>query len=213
MIKKGLGLFFLLILNVFAVAGDYEDGKQYSKIGDNKSASPQVTEFFSYYCPVCYRFEPLMVNIRAQIPVTVKFSRNHVDFLTPAHAPSEIQTMMTKVLAVTEALDQEQVLTARIFDYIHQSHAGFNNINDVRNLLVLSGVDGNKFDELFASFGVDRRAKQMKDRQEEYTKQRILTGVPTIIVNDKYRVNAKELDREHFEQDYINLVNYLLTLD
>ena len=43
--------------------------------------------------------------------------------------------------------------------------------------------------------------------------KRALTGVPAIFVNGKYRVNANKLDKNNFQQDYQNLVKYLLELD
>jgi thiol:disulfide interchange protein DsbA len=52
----------------------------------------------------------------------------------------------------------------------------------------------------------------MKKQQDYFAKKGALTGVPAVIVNGKYRVDAQGLDRNNFEQDYINLVNHLLTL-
>jgi len=53
----------------------------------------------------------------------------------------------------------------------------------------------------------------MKKNQEDLTKKRALSGVPALFVNGKYRINNDKLDRNNFEQDYNNLVKYLLTLD
>ena len=77
---------------------------------------------------------------------------------------------------------------------------------------MLNGADGEKFDKLMKSFGVASKAKNMKKQQDYFVKKGALTGVPTVIVNGKYRVDTKGLDRSNFEQDYINLVNHLLTL-
>jgi len=44
------------------------------------------------------------------------------------------------------------------------------------------------------------------------SKKGALSSVPTVFVNGKYRINVKELDKDNFEQDYRNLINYLLTL-
>jgi thiol:disulfide interchange protein DsbA len=45
------------------------------------------------------------------------------------------------------------------------------------------------------------------------TAKRVLTGVPAVFVNGKYKIDATKLDRNNFEKDYQNLVNYLLELD
>jgi thiol:disulfide interchange protein DsbA len=77
---------------------------------------------------------------------------------------------------------------------------------------VLNGADGAKFDKLMKSFSVNSRAKSMKKNQDIMAKNGALKGVPTIIVNGKYRINSQELDKNNFEQDYQNLIQHLLTL-
>lgn len=52
----------------------------------------------------------------------------------------------------------------------------------------------------------------MKKHQDTMSKKGALKAVPTIIVNGKYRINTKELDRKNPEEDYKSLVKYLLTL-
>jgi thiol:disulfide interchange protein DsbA len=63
------------------------------------------------------------------------------------------------------------------------------------------------------SFTVNAQAKSMKKNQDTMSAKRVLTGVPTIIVNGKYKIDATKLDRNNIEQDYQNLVKYLLELD
>ena len=203
----------LFFVSIASQTAQFKEGDQFTKIAEHKSSSPQVTEFFSYYCPICYRFEPLAEKIRATLPDNVAFVRSHVDFLPEGHAPTDIQTMMSKVLVVTEVLGEEQRMTPKIFDYIHDSHGVFSNIKDVRNLFVINDIDGKKFDALYTSADVQHRTDTMKQLQEKYAEEGILKGVPTIIVNEKYRINATELDRDNFEEEYLSLVAYLLSLE
>jgi thiol:disulfide interchange protein DsbA len=77
---------------------------------------------------------------------------------------------------------------------------------------VLNGADGEKFDKLMKSFGVNSKAKQMKKKQDYYAKIGGLTAVPAVIVNGRFRIENKVLDKDNFEEDYNNLVKYLLAL-
>lgn len=199
-----------LVVPFLTFATDYQEGKQYTVVSNKTSATPEVREYFSFYCPHCFRFEPFFAKIKKDLPAGAKFERNHVDFLRMASP--EIQDMLSKALAVAQQLPIKEKLVAAIFNYIHVQRATFSNEKDVRNIFVLNGVDGDKFDKLMKSFMVNGKAKQMKKNQDYFANKGALTGVPTIIVNGKYRVNAKELDRNNTEQDYKDIIKYLLAL-
>ncbi|MGB2741714.1 MAG: thiol:disulfide interchange protein DsbA/DsbL [Cognaticolwellia sp.] len=208
--KKLVSLFALMLLPVFAFAANYTEGEHYTKVDEEITAKPEVREFFSFYCPHCFQFEPFMATLKTSIPADVKFEMNHVDFLRAASP--KVQQMLSQAIVVAHQMGLEKKVIGALFNYIHVQKAVFTSEKDIRNVFVLNGADGEKFDKLMNSFGVVSKAKAMKKQQEYFVKKRALTGVPTIIVNGKYRVDAKGLDKNNFEQDYINLVNHLLTL-
>ena len=43
-----------------ATAVQYEEGKHYETIDARASKKPEVKEFFSFYCPACNNFEPVV---------------------------------------------------------------------------------------------------------------------------------------------------------
>lgn len=189
----------------------YKEGVHYTKISEQLSSKPEVREYFSFYCPHCFQFEPTFATIKKQLPEGVKFERNHVDFLRMAS--QEVQFMLTKALVVAQVLNVEEKITSALFDFIHVQKGTISNEKDIRNILVLQGVDGAKFDKLFNSFAVNSKAKLMKKNQQTLAEKRALTGVPAVFVNGKYRINMQELDRDNFEQDYVNLIAYITQLD
>ena len=71
--------------------------------------------------------------------------------------------------------------------------------------LMLAGVDAKKFDAAFNGFAVDSMVRRF-DKQFE---QSGLTGVPGVVVNDRYLVETQGLKTL---DEYYALVNYLLTL-
>jgi protein dithiol oxidoreductase (disulfide-forming) len=208
--KKFASLVLILLMPLFASAADYQEGKQYTVVSDGVTMVPEVREYFSFYCPHCFNFEPFFAKIKKDLPAGANFIRNHVDFLRAASP--ETQQMLSKALAVAQQLPNKEKLVAAIFNYIHVQRAKFGSEKDVRNVFVLNGVDGAKFDKLMKSFMVNAKAKKMKKNQDYFANKKALTGVPTIIVNGKYRVNAQALDKNDTEKDYKNLINYLLAL-
>lgn len=208
--KKLVSVFALMLLPVFAYAANYQEGKHYTKVNEEVTSKPEVREFFSFYCPHCFQFEPFMAKLKTSIPKDVKFEMNHVDFLRAASP--KVQQSLSKAVVVAHQLGMEKKLIGAIFNYIQVQRAVVTSEKDIRNVFVLHGADGEKFDKLMKSFSVVSKAKAMKKQQDYFAKKGALTGVPAVIVNGKYRVDARGLDRNNFEQDYINLVNHLLTL-
>jgi len=201
----------LLVFSMSACAEQYTEGKQYSKVSEVASKKSEVREYFSVYCGHCFKFEPFMHKVKKNLPKDTAFERNHVDFLRTASP--KIQQMITKAVVVAEQLGADDKLVGAIFNYIHVQKAVITSEKDLRNIFVLNGADGDKFDKLMTSFNVNSQAKRMKKHQETMSANRALTGVPTIIVNGKYKINNAEIDKNNFEQDYQNLVKYLLALD
>lgn len=209
--KKILTVFVAALMSFTASCSNYEEGEHYTKVNDEVSKKAEVREYYSFYCPHCYKFEDFFAGVKKQLPKDIDFERNHVDFLRGAS--SDTQFLLTKALVTAQQLSVEEKLVTAIFKFIHVQHGNFTSEKDIRNIFVLNGVDGDKFDKTFKSFAVNSKAKQMKKSQDYFANKRVLTGVPTIIVNNKYRINTQTLDRKNPEQDFVNLVKHIQTLD
>jgi len=210
-ILKSLLLMPLLALSVSVSAAQYTEGEQYTKVNETVTKKKEVREYFSVYCGHCFKFEPIMHGLKKSLPADASFERNHVDFLRGAS--TEVQQMITKATLVAEQLGDADKLIGAVFNYIQVQRAVITSEKDLRNIFVLNGADGEQFDKLMKSFSVNSQAKSLKKYQENMTEKRVLTGVPTVIVNGKYKIDPAKLDRNNFEQDYQNLVKYLLELD
>jgi len=209
--KKILSLLLLVMMPLMAYSADYTEGKQYTKVSDKASSKQEVREYFSFYCPHCFRFEPFMAKVKAQLPEGVNFELNHVDFLRAASP--KIQQLLTKGVVVASQMGMEQKLMGAVFNYLQVQRAVITSEKDLRNIFVLNGADGDKFDKLMKSFSVNSKAKLLKKNQDELSRKGGITGVPAVIINGKYRINNNQLDKNNFEQDYHKLVKYLLALD
>ncbi len=52
-------LAFCLVPAALAVGGPYEEGTHYEVIAEQGTAKPEVKEYFSFYCPHCFAFDPM----------------------------------------------------------------------------------------------------------------------------------------------------------
>ncbi len=182
----GVVLAFLLPLQACAQVKLWQEGVHYNVISEERTAKPEVKEYFSFWCPVCYRTQPLVAEIKNQLPEGTKLTKVHANFL--GSTSPAIQEYATKAMMIGKQLDKEEELIGAIFNYIHvQGQArNISKLEDFRNLFIANGVSGEDFDKHAKSFAVNSLLNRNQKSLNE--KRRHLTGVPTFIVNGKYLV-------------------------
>ena len=84
--KFALFLLTALLLPLQACADDvkWEEGKHYEVLDQPATSKPTVYEFASFWCGHCYRFEPVVAQIKEALPENVKFTKIHVNFMPGA---------------------------------------------------------------------------------------------------------------------------------
>jgi thiol:disulfide interchange protein DsbA len=199
--KKISAVLFALLLSPLAVAAQFVEGKHYEVIAQAKvSKSPEIVEYFSFKCPACYRFEPLVEAMVANKPAEINFKKNHVDFIGGPTVGAEL----THIYAIIDLLKVDSKLTPALFDAIHQQRKTFPSLSDYKELFVANGVDGDKFDKAAKSFMVKTHVSKM----QRNTKKFAISGVPTFIINAKYKVITKALTSgKQFEELVFFLAN------
>ncbi|GAB2912496.1 thiol:disulfide interchange protein DsbA/DsbL [Rheinheimera gaetbuli] len=201
-----------LLLPLAACANDkFEQGKHYDVIAETTTAKPEVKEYFSFYCGGCAAFEPVAQSVAKKLPEGVEFKKSHVDFIRAASP--EIQNALARAYLVAKNLDKGDQVANAIFNQIHRARAPFANENDIRNLVLIHDIDGETYDKAMKSFSVRGGANQMKKEQDDLSERRVLTGVPMLVVNGKYRINNEALDRRNMESQLQELISYLLEKD
>lgn len=184
----------------------WQEGKHYKVISDTKTAKPEVTEFFSFWCPACYRAEPLVKQIKSQLPEGVAFNKVHVNFM--GMAGPQAQNDATMAMQIGRALKQEEAMNGAIFDYIHRQRSVINGLSDLRSIFVVNGVDGAQFDKMAKSFSVRSLVKRNNDKLAEFREH--VSGVPNFIINGKYQAT---FTRDMNVQQMIDLVLWLTKQD
>jgi thiol:disulfide interchange protein DsbA len=201
-IFAGIVITLMLSLNASAQVEVWQEGKHYEVISETASKKPMLKEYFSFWCPGCFRYEPLVAQFKANLPEDVKFTKVHVNFM--GFASRDTQEAATKAMMIGRAMKDELTYNTAIFNYIHKQRAVVASFDDLRNIFVVNGADVEKFDKLAASFSINSLVKRNNKDIEDFRQH--LTGVPTFIVNGKFKptfTNDMSVD------DMINLVVWL----
>ena len=168
MFKKLKLSLLILCLPFAAFAADFEAGNQYEVLKVEKSATPQVTEFFSFYCPHCFKFEPVAKALTAALPEGTEFVKNHVNFL--GGVSKQTQSNLSYAYLIAKQQGKGEQVADQIFHSIHVQRAPLQNIKDVKALLATNGISNEVFDTEIASMPVISAEKAMQDKQNKYSK-------------------------------------------
>ncbi|GAL08064.1 periplasmic thiol:disulfide interchange protein DsbA [Photobacterium aphoticum] len=106
MFKKFFVLLSAILFSVSVQAAQFKEGDHYKVLDLPKSSSPLVTEFYSFYCPACNRFEPMIQELKKTLPDNAKFQKNHVSFMGGSMGES-----MSKAYATAVVLGVEDKIT------------------------------------------------------------------------------------------------------
>ena len=165
-------------------------GKDYTLISPAQPTEDagkiEVLEFFSYGCPHCADFNPLVTAWAAKLPGDVVFRKVPITFGRAAWANI---ARLYYALKVTGDLDR---LESDVFKAIHNDRI---NLFDEKSLLewvAKKGVDQKKFAEAFNSFGVMSQVKRGDQMAQAYKIQ----GVPALAVDGKYLVGGKDFNEQ-----------------
>lgn len=135
----------------------------------------EVVEFFSYACPHCNQFEPLLEVWIKKLPPDVVFRRAPVPFLPNAEN-------FQKLYYSLEAMGQVEAMQRKVFFAVHTERQRLDKVADMAALVAKNGGDGAKFTEVFNSFSVQTRARQATQLSAAYK----IDGVPALGVNGRF---------------------------
>ena len=168
-----------------AVAEDYEfkEGTHYAALEiPIKLRNPgkiEVAEYFSYGCPHCYQFEPLIGPWHDDLPADVEFSR------TPAVWNRDYQVYAQTYLTL-ESLGVLEQVHVPIFNAIHNERKRLNTPAEMAKFLVGYGVDPEDFAKTYNSFGIRAALQQADSKGRAYRS----SGVPALVINGRYRIEG-----------------------
>ena len=143
----------------------------------------EVVELFWYGCPHCFNFEPLLKDWLAKKPDNVVFVRIPAIF-NPTWALHARAFYAAKSLGLFD--DGKTEFHEAMFDEIHKKKNHLHKKKDIQKIFSRFGVSKEDFENTFDSFAVNTKVNRAATLSKRYQ----LDGVPTIIVNGKYRTDG-----------------------
>jgi thiol:disulfide interchange protein DsbA len=144
----------------------------------------EVVEVFSYGCVHCYGFDSTLEAWRAGQPTDVLFRR------VPAMFQQD-WVILAQAFYAAEVLGVADKVHTPIFEAIHLRKLDFHDPKVLADVFrEAGGVDEAEFTRVLNSFGVRSKTQQADAQGRMYR----LRGVPTLIVDGRYRVYGGRID-------------------
>lgn len=179
-----------VLLGSFAISGvvlaGIDEGIEYVMINPpvltNTANKTEVIEAFSYACPHCFQFEPYLTTWKKQLPANVELVRFPVIF--PKWPESEV---VARAFYTAEALGVLEKIHTPLFEALHNQKRDLYSDDKMATFFTEHGVSKKDFLDTFRSFSVDSKMRRVQELTNKYQ----VEGVPTMIVNGKYRTSSK----------------------
>ena len=179
-----------LSLPAMAQTAAPQEGREYVRL---KNAIPvetgnkiEVIEFFSYGCPHCGEFEPLLHEWVKKLPPDVQFRRVPVSF-QPKWVP------LAKEYYTLEALGEDSRLSPEVFVAIHSKGVKLEDEKTFFDWAASHGLDRKKVEEMYNSFSMSGKMNRVLQQAKAFNVQQ----VPLIVIDGKYVVSTNENVRSH----------------
>ncbi|MDH4071553.1 MAG: DsbA family protein [Gammaproteobacteria bacterium] len=147
----------------------------------------EVAEIFWYGCNHCYDFEAFINRWKEDIPANVRFVRIPAVWnpLVRLHA----QLYYTEeVLGNSGKIADPEQFRAAVFAEYHRRGNRLASVDAIQALFEKHGVSADDFNNTWNSFEVSQKLRVAQDLGRRYA----VSGVPTVVVNGKYRTGAGE---------------------
>jgi thiol:disulfide interchange protein DsbA len=141
----------------------------------------EVVEFFSYGCPHCMEFHPLVKQWEKTLPPDVNFRRVPVSFSRAAWAN------LARLYYTLENIGELERHDDAVFHAIHRQRTSLYTDKAILQWVEQQGVDGKRFRAAYDSFGMNARLK----RGEQLTHGHKVQGVPLLTVGGRYAVTGQ----------------------
>jgi len=200
-----------------AYAATWSEGTHYVRLTPVQQTTVphgkvEVLEVFSYGCPACNGFQPVMAKLRASLPTNAQLV-----YLPASFVPAEDWPMFQRAYIAAELLGIAERTHQAMYDAVwktgelatsdyatHQLKSPQPSIEQAAALYArVGGVSPQQFLAMAKSFGVDSR---MRAADAQILAMRV-ESTPTLIVNGKYRVVRDSVKNN---DELIELVKYLI---
>ena len=156
----------------------------------------EVTEVFWFGCNHCYALEPYIARWKRDIPLDVTFIKS------PATWNDMLKTHAT-IYYTAKALGIEQQFVPAAFNTIQNEGKMLTGNTELEYYFRGFDVQKDRYKAVSTSFGVRNAVDQADKKMKEWK----VTGVPSLVVNGKYKVSASRSVRT---DELFDVVDFLI---
>ena len=179
---------------------EFVEGEHYvvldKPVATRDSSKVEVVEMFSYGCPHCYEFEPLIKNWS-------KRQGSDVDFWFSPAVWNKPMKLLAQAFYTAQELNVVEKIHLPLFSKVVLEQQSVRNESDLAKLFENHGVDKKDFLQVFNSKNVAQKVQQAEQRVNNYKP----VGVPEIVVNGKYRIGRM---RAGGQAEMLAVVDFLI---
>lgn len=176
-------LFCIALLGLAAGAGSFaaepQPGSQYLALPSPQPTDTgkrvEVIEFFAYYCPHCYAFEPKLESWVRQQGDNIVFKRVHVS------AGARVLPQQ-RLFFTLEAMGLLEQYHQKVFDAMHVQHLRLASDEEVFDWIAKNGIDRAKFLETWRSFGMPAKLRRADAMMDSYAVDRW----PMVVIDGRW---------------------------
>jgi thiol:disulfide interchange protein DsbA len=148
-----------------AIAAEPKDGVEYLTLPvaqpTDTGRKVEVIEFFAYYCPHCYAFEPALKAWVRQQGDNIVFKRVHVS--RDANVAPQQRLFFT-----LEAMGLVEQYHDKVFAAMHVDRLRLNSDEQVFDWVTKIGIDRARFIDTYRSFGIQQRLRRADAMMDAY---------------------------------------------
>ena len=198
--RKHLAWMFFLLFFSCAQAEEYVAGRHY-EILDSPSVTRdpskvEVVEVFWFGCNHCFALESYILPWKKTLPKDVDYWKSHATW-------NPTLKIHARLFYSAKALGIEDKIVPGAFTAIQREGRFLTGNSELEYFFKGFGVEKEKYLSVSNSFGVNNAVKQADNRMRQWT----ITGVPTLIVNGKYKVSGT---REVGTDRLLDVVDFLI---
>ena len=136
----------------------------------------EVVEFFSYGCPHCARFYPMISEWLAKLPHDVVFRRVPVGF------GRDPWINLQRTYYALESTGDLARLDGPLFRAIHEERKPLFDESSIAEWVGRNGGNADKFSTAYVSFGINNQTFQADQMAEDFQ----ISGIPALAVDGHY---------------------------
>lgn len=174
-----LGLLLLLVVSPAPQAA-LEEGKNFTTLAPPQPTSQhskiEVVEFFSYGCPHCAHFYPLLNAWVAKLPPDVLFRRVPVGF------NRDLWINLQRAYYALDASGDLARLDGPLFHALHEERKPLIDESSITDWVGRNGGNADKFAAAYISLPINKETVQADQMAADYR----IEGVPTLAIDGRY---------------------------